>query len=130
MVVIDASVLVELILRTPAGVTLEARIREELPLVCAPHLIDIEAAHVLRRFVLRGEIGAERGKTAFRDLAEFPIFRYPHPPLLAGIWLLRNNLSAYDASYVELAEMLQAPLLTRDRRLAGSSGHQAQVEIV
>jgi predicted nucleic acid-binding protein len=49
---------------------------------------------------------------------------------LPRIWDLRNNLTAYDASYVALAEALDAPLLTRDRRLAGAAGHRAQIELV
>lgn len=129
MIVIDASVLVEVLLRTATGVALEPRIRAELPFVCAPHLIDIEVAHVLRKNFLSRAIDADRGKAAFQDLAEFPVFRYPHTSLLTGIWLLRNNLTAYDAAYVELAELLQAPLLTRDRKLAASSGHNAKIEV-
>ena len=64
------------------------------------------------------------------DLADFPLQRYPHDFLLPRIWSLRNNLTAYDAAYVALAEALDAPLLTRDRRLAAAAGHHAQMILV
>ena len=65
-----------------------------------------------------------------KHLADFPLRRYPHDFLLTRVWELRNNLTAYDAVYVALAEALGAPLLTRDRRLAAAPGHHAQVELV
>ena len=58
------------------------------------------------------------------------IRRYPHKPLLPRVWQLRSSLTAYDAAYVALAELLNAPLLTRDGRLARATGHQAKVELV
>ncbi|RED36140.1 hypothetical protein BJ123_10873 [Rhodopseudomonas thermotolerans] len=67
---------------------------------------------------------------ALADLADFPLQRHPHEFLLPRIWQLRNNLTAYDATYVALAEVLEAPLLTRDKRLAGAAGHRAQIELV
>jgi len=76
------------------------------------------------------EVDAERGREALADLADFPLRRYPHDFLLPRVWELRNNLTAYDAVYVALAEALGAPLLTRDRRIAAAPGHDAQVELV
>ncbi len=67
---------------------------------------------------------------ALTDLAELAMRRYPHDFLPRRIWDLRNNLTAYDAAYVALAELLDAPLLTRDRRLATAAGHHAQIELV
>ena len=67
---------------------------------------------------------------ALMDLTDLPLRRYPHDFLLPRIWDLRNNLTAYDATYVALAEALDAPLLTRDRRLAAAAGHQAQIELI
>ena len=96
----------------------------------APHLIDVEVAQVVRRYAAAGELDAERGREALADLADFPLLRYPHDLLLQRIWELRNNLTAYDAAYVALAEVLGAPLLTRDRRLAAAPGHHAKVELV
>jgi predicted nucleic acid-binding protein len=96
----------------------------------APHLIDVEVAQVVRRYAANGEIDGKRGGSALDDLAVFPMRRYPHEVLLPRVWELRNNLTAYDAVYIALAEALGAPLLTRDRHLAGASGHRATVELV
>jgi predicted nucleic acid-binding protein len=96
----------------------------------APHLLDVEIAQVLRRYAVAGEIEAERGRAALADLADFRLSRYPHHFLMPRVWELRDNLSAYDAVYVALAEALDAPLLTRDRRLAAAAGHHARVELV
>jgi predicted nucleic acid-binding protein len=89
----------------------------------------VETAQVIRRYAANAEIDAGRGRAALADLADFPLRRYPHDFLLPRIWDLRNNLTAYDAAYVALAEALDAPLLTRDRRLAASAGHHARIEL-
>ena len=96
----------------------------------APHLLDVEVAQVIRRHAANREIDAERGRMALADLADFPLHRYPHDFLLPRVWDLRNNLTAYDAMYVALAEVLDAPLLTRDKRLAAAPGHHARIELV
>ena len=96
----------------------------------APHLLDIEVAHAVRRYAARGEIDGQRGRAALTDLADFPLYRYPHDPLLLRIWDLRHNFTAYDAVYVALAEVLDARLVTRDRRIAAAAGHHARVELV
>jgi len=96
----------------------------------APHLLDVEVAHVVRRYAATGELDAERGREVLADLADFPLHRYPHDFLLPRIWELRNNLTAYDAVYIALAEALGAPLLTRDRRLAAAPGHRVEVELL
>lgn len=85
---------------------------------------------MVRRYAANGEIDAERGRLALIDLAEFPLQRYPHTLLLPRIWELRNNLTAYDAAYVALAEALDAPLLTRDQRLANAAGTRARIELI
>ena len=95
-----------------------------------PILLDVEVAQVLRWYAASGEIDGERGRTALADLADFPLNRYPHEFLLPRIWDLRQNLTAYDAVYVALAEALDAPLITCDRRLAAAPGHRARVEVV
>jgi predicted nucleic acid-binding protein len=96
----------------------------------APHVLDVEVAQVIRRYAANGEISGERGRLALADLADLPLRRYPHDFLLPRMWDLRNNLTAYDAAYVALAEALDAPLLTRDRRLAVAAGHRARIELV
>ena len=64
------------------------------------------------------------------QLRGLSLTRYPHEDLLPRIWALKDNLTAYDAAYVALAEALDAPLITRDRRLAASPGHSARIELV
>lgn len=98
--------------------------------LAAPHLIDAETTQILRRYARAGEIGDRRGREALADLAGLPIQRYPHIYLLPRIWDLRHNLTAYDAVYVALAELLEAPLVTRDRRLARAAGHDAEIEVL
>ena len=130
MIVVDASALLEALLRTSAATTVEDRLFAPHQTLHAPHLLDVEVAQVIRRYTANGEIDAERGRMALADLADFPLRRYPHDFLLPRIWDLRNNLTAYDAAYVALAEVLDSPLLTRDRRLAMAAGHRAQIELL
>lgn len=130
MIVIDASAMVAFLLDMPTGTAdrLGARFAVAGEELHAPHLIDVEVAHTLRRRALRGDISAGRAATALLHLASLPVTRYPHWPLLDRIWQLRENVSAYDAAYVALSESLDAPLLTLDRRLANAAGHHAQIE--
>ncbi len=130
MIVVDASALIEVLLRTSASPAVERRLFASRQTLHAPHLLDVEVAQVIRRYVASGDIEAERGRTALTDLVQFPIRRYPHDVLLPRIWELRNNISAYDAAYVALAEALDAPLLTRDRRLAAAASPLSVVELV
>lgn len=95
----------------------------------APHLIDLEVAQVLRRYVRSSVVSAERGAEALGDLVDFPLTRYAHYILLNRIWQMRDGLTAYDAAYLALAEALDAPLVTRDRALARAS-RQVRVEVV
>jgi predicted nucleic acid-binding protein len=127
--VVDASVMVAVLLRTPGSERLQPRLARPKRL-CAPALLDVEVAQVLRRYAARGELSAERGTAAIELLLAFPIVRHDHEPLLSRVWQLRANLTAYDATYVALAEALRAPLLTPDERLAKAAGHRAQVEVV
>ena len=130
MIVVDASALLEALLRTPAAAAVEQRLFEAGQSLHAPHLLVVEVAQVVRRYAANGAIEAERGRMALFDLADFPIRRYPHGFLLSRVWQLRNNLTAYDAVYVALAEALDAPLLTRDRRLADTANRHVRVERV
>ena len=130
MIVVDASALIEALLRTPAAATLERRLLSSGETLHAPHLIDIEVAQVVRRYAASGDIDGERGRTALADLSDFPLRLYPHDFLLPRVWELRHNLTAYDAAYVALAKARGALLLTCARRLAAAPGHHAQVELV
>jgi predicted nucleic acid-binding protein len=129
VIVVDASALLEVLLRTSAAKAVGDRLFAPGQTLHAPHLLDVEVAQVVRRYALNGEIDSERGRMALTDLADFPLRRYPHDFLLPRIWTLRNNLTAYDATYVALAEALDAPLLTRDLRLTTAAGHHAQIEL-
>jgi predicted nucleic acid-binding protein len=129
LIVVDASALLEVLLRTGAAGAVEARLFGGETLH-APHVIDLEVAHVLRRYERAGELTARRGREALDDLEAFRIERYPHHLFLGRVWSLRANATAYDACYLALAEALGAPLLTRDRRLATVPGHGAKVEVV
>jgi predicted nucleic acid-binding protein len=128
VIVVDASALLEALLRTPAAEAVEERLFGGGETLHAPHLLDVEVAQVIRRYAAAGEIDAERGRAALADLDDFPLRRYSHGVLLPRVWELRSNLTAYDAIYVALAEALEAPLLTRDRRLARAAGHRARIE--
>jgi predicted nucleic acid-binding protein len=130
MIVVDASAVLEALLRTPAAESVERRMFDSRRTLHAPHLLDVEIAQVLRRYARAGEIDRDRGAAALSDLADLPLRRYPHDFLLPRVWELRNNLTAYDAVYVALAEALDAPLLTRDQRLAAAARHHARVELV
>jgi len=96
----------------------------------APHLLDLEVLHVLRRFERRGILRPSRAAEAVEDLLDLPLTRYPHAALADRVWELRGALTAYDAAYVALAEALHAPLLTRDAALASAAPRLARVELV
>lgn len=130
MIVVDASAMLEVLLRTPASAAAEQRLFGAGETVHAPHLLDVEVAQVVRRYAATGQVEEERCRLALEDLAEFPLRRYPHDVLVPRIWQLRNNLTAYDAVYVALAEALEAQLLTRDQRLAAAAGHHARIALV
>ena len=130
MIVLDASVVVELVLGTVAGRALAERLAEPTLELHAPHLVDVEVTQVVRRYVLAGAVPAVRAELALSHLESLDLVRHEHGPLIPRVWALRHNLTAYDAAYVALAEALDATLLTGDRRLAGASGHTARVEVV
>ena len=129
MIVLDASAAVEWLLQTSAGRSIEARLYSRSESLHCPHLMDLEVAQVLRRLVREQTISGHRAGEALQDLEVMRISRYPHFALLERIWELRNKLSAYDAAYVALAEKLGATLVTRDAKIAASSGQAAAVEV-
>ena len=128
MIVLDASAAVGILLNHDA-VSLKSRLRTD-PNLNAPHLIDAEVAHAVRRLHLSGDVDDDRGRELLSDLRVFPMIRHPHHPFLGRAWELRLEISAYDALYVALAEALDAQLLTRDRRLASAAERYVTVEVV
>jgi predicted nucleic acid-binding protein len=130
VIVLDASAAIEWLLQSPAGIKIEKRLFPSSESLHAPDLLDVEVAQVLRRYVREKIIDAERGQQALDDLADLPLSRYPHDFLIPRVWELRTTLTAYDAVYVTLAELLDAPLLTCDRKIASATGHSANVEVI
>jgi len=129
VLVVDASVLVVALADDgPDGDASRARLRGET--LAAPELVDLEVASVLRRQNRAGVLDARRAQLALGDLAALPMRRAPHVPLLGRCWELRDNLTAYDAAYVALAEALDATLLTGDRRLARAAGPTCNIEVL
>ena len=130
MIVLDASAAIDWLLHTPAGIKVDQRIYSRSETVHVPHVLDLEVAQVLRRFVRDGNLSSVRADVALQDLMDVRFTRYPHWRLLPRIWQLRHNLNAYDGAYIALAELLNAPLITRDRRVSSAPGHHAQVELL
>lgn len=127
-IVVDASVLVDVFLRSPrAGVIIERLAHEILH---APVTIDAEIVHALRRKWIATAIDGAVAADALAALRVTPIHRHPVIALTERMWSLPNNVTAYDAAYVALAEAIDVPLLTRDLRLSRSTGHDAGIEYI
>ncbi|MEY3205154.1 MAG: hypothetical protein RLZZ21_1485 [Planctomycetota bacterium] len=130
MIVLDASAALELLLRATDHPWLVDRVLRSGETIAAPHFLDLEVTHVLRRFVIAGELTEARARQAIEDHLAMGIARYPHDGLLERIWTLRANCTAYDAAYLALSEALDASLITFDKRLADVPGARATVEVV
>jgi predicted nucleic acid-binding protein len=128
MLVVDTSAVLEALVASDPAPGLVERLAADGDLH-GPHLIDTEVLHALRRLRIRDEISDERASDARNDFAELALVRYPHEPLNDRVWELRHNLTAYDATFVALAEVLAAPLITCDARLASAPGYEAQIEL-
>ena len=127
MIVVDASAVVDFLLdKGERGEWARAEFAQT-DVLHAPHLVDYETVLATRTSVLARGVSTERGARALDDLDALPLRRYPARPFLARVWALRNSVSAGDAFYVALAETLDYPLITTDRRLARSHGHDAVV---
>lgn len=125
MIVVDASAALAGVLN--AGVARRTLAVEHLH---APHLVDSEIASALRRHVAAGQINAASGWAALDAWRRLGLTRYPVVGLLDRVWALRDNLSAYDATYVALAEHLDCPLLTADARLSRAPGVRCTITVV
>ena len=129
MIVVDASVLA-VALGDDGDDGRRARQRLAGCELAAPEVVDLEVASVWRRHVAARLMPAPRAAEALADLADLPLQRASHRPLLARIWQLRNNVTTYDAAYVALAEVLDAVLVTGDGRLAGAPGLRCVIEVL
>jgi len=121
--------LVELLLGTRAGDAVDRALRDRA-VADVPALCDIEVCAAARSQVARGVLAASRAEELLADLADLPIVSWPHAPLLGRVWALRENVSAYDAVYVALAESLEAQLVTADRRLANAVAVVSAIEVI
>jgi predicted nucleic acid-binding protein len=131
VIVLDASAIVEWLLQLAKAEAVEARaFSDVISQRHVPHLLDVEVAQALRRLVAANTVPASRAEQALEDLADLSLIRYPHDWLLDRIWELRHNLTAYDATYVALAEALDMPLVTCDSRIKDAPGHDARVEVI
>lgn len=129
MLVVDASVLV-VALADDGQDGDAARARHSGETVAAPDLVDLEVGSVIRRLHRAGSLDDRRAGQAIADLQDLPLHRAPHLPLLARCWELRDSLTPYDASYVALAEALDAQLITGDRRFARAAGLTCTIEVL
>jgi predicted nucleic acid-binding protein len=128
VIVIDCAAAVDALTAAPATDQLRARLAEQE--LHAPALLDYEIVAALRGLVQGGHLSVPRAADALADYADLPVLRWPAADeLRRRAFQLRGAVSAYDAAYVALAEALECPLLTRDRRLARSRGHAARVEV-
>lgn len=129
MLCVDAGVVVDALI--PRGrFTAAARGVVASGGLVAPELVDIEVVSALRQMVLAGTLSAAVGQASVETLGIVPLTRRTHRPLLPRIWELRDNLMAYDATYVALAEALGCPLVTADSRLAGAAGVRCEIVVL
>lgn len=128
MLVLDASAVLAALAGQPPDDRLARRLREDGQLR-APHLIDIEVLHALRRLVAGGHLTPDRAQDIRTDYDDLLLVRHPHARLADRIWALRDNITAYDAAYVALAEALEVPLVTCDAKLARAPGVTASIEL-
>jgi predicted nucleic acid-binding protein len=129
MAVVDASVMVEFLRAGEHTQPVDERLAAEEHTLWAPHLIDAEVGHALRRQVRLGQMDAGDAAAALWELDDLPLRRIEHEPLVHVAWDLRDNFTFYDGLYVALALMLDEPLLTFDARLA-RTGIDLPIEVL
>jgi len=127
MIVLDASVVVELLTNSALGHSIRHELAAMGESFIVPHLIDIEVLSALRRLAAAQRIDSHRAAQLLTELAALPVERYPHEPLIPRIWELRHNFTAYDAAYIALAEATGSVLFTCDENLR--KGHRSRVVV-
>jgi predicted nucleic acid-binding protein len=130
VIVVDASAMLEFLLQTALGTRVEARLLRDQDELHAPHLIDVEVLQALRRLVRMGEVSASRAEEVVADLSDLDLHRHAHLDLLTRAWKLRDNVSAYDAVYIALAEAMEAAIVTCDGPLATAPGNRVRIELI
>ena len=129
MLVVDASVLFEVVSDSPVSEEMRARLADD-PDHAAPHIVDAEVLGVIRRYHLDGRLDRTAASQAIGDLGDWPGERFGHQPMLERAWSLRESVRSWDVVYVALAEALDAVLVTTDRRLAGATGPRCVIEVL
>lgn len=128
MIVVDASCLYEVVLDTPRAEAIRERLARDHE-QAAPHIVDVEVFSLIRRDYLAGAVDDTLAALAVEDLRWWPGERFGHRALLARAWELRYGVRGWDAVYVALAEVLDATLVTLDRRLAAATGPRCPIEV-
>jgi predicted nucleic acid-binding protein len=128
LIVLDASVAVEVILRQPGAAAAAERLRGED--LHVPEVFDLEVLSALRSNLLAGKLSEHQAGRGAEDLDELRVTHYPHAGVRRRVWELRGQLTTYDAAYVALAESLGAPMVTLDARLGRAGGHEAEIEVL
>lgn len=128
--VVDTSLIVDVLVSQQGTEVVRRRLFAEGQTLCAPGLLRLETLDVLRKLARSGKISEGAAHLAFVNFVQMPIHYYAEESLVRRIWNLRHNVTAYDAAYVALAEALEAPLLTRDQRLATATGTRATIEFI
>ena len=127
MLVVDASCLYEVLIGTPGAEAIRRRLASDGD-HAAPHIVDVEVFGVVRREHLRGRLDGTAAAQVVEELETWPGERFGHRALLPRAWELRETVRGWDAMYVALAEALGATLVTTDRRLAGATGPECEIE--
>ena len=129
MIVVDASVVVTaLLVDTEEGDAAREALRSDA--AHAPHLLDVEVTSAVRRWVLASRLTVEEARSSIRDLGDLAVTRHGHEPLLERVLELRDAVSTYEGTYVALAELLGATMVTGDRRLSRAPGVRCPVSVV
>jgi predicted nucleic acid-binding protein len=129
MLIVDASVLYEVVVGARRAEIIRQRLDAD-PDLAAPHVVDVEVLSIIRRDYLLGRLDRTLARQAVADLRAWPGERFAHLNLVERAWELRDNVRAWDAFYVALAEALDGTLVTLDRRLATAAGPRCPIEVV
>ena len=127
MIVLDASVVVELLMNGRLADALRRDLAGYTDAFLVPHLLDVEVVSALRKLSASQRVDSHRSEQVLSQFKALPAERYAHAPLLTRMWELRHNFSAYDAAYIALAELTDSVLYTSDEKLA--KGHRARVKM-
>lgn len=130
MIAVDASLVIDVLIGREEGETALGRLIQAGGPLVAPEILDLELLQVLRRMVNSGRLDLRDAEAGLKTLSDLNIQRFPHRILTDRIWALRHNLTAYDAAYFALAEVLGVPLWTRDAKFAGIPGANVVVEVL